>query len=274
VRASWARKALHTREQKLAQKSGTRFVFCTPLWSSYILREKWNPLYLFKTVGNPIRWSTCITTRHVALYRVHPCLASRDIMTCQKTNMLYHHHHHHGACPSKLTAAVVFPFLSLSSSLIHVHFFPHPVAHISPSFLSLLFKTFLLPQCSFGLYPLLTFTSFSLSLLSHSFRYPFICLSYRYSYTLIFETGKRYLQFGFCWCPSNGATIQPPFFPEGDRNCQLLMCSFSILFTVLLQLVSVLLLKQHLTLSSTWIKYGLYWTSSQWRKKKKKTSKS
>ena len=97
------------------------------------------------------------------LYRVHPCLASRDIMTCQKTNTLYHHHHHHGACPSKTTAAVVFPFLPLSSSLIHVHFFPTLRHLFPPPFsLSFLFKPYLLPQYSFGLYPLLTFTSFPL----------------------------------------------------------------------------------------------------------------
>jgi hypothetical protein len=62
---------------------------------------------------------------------------------------------------------------------------------------------------------------------------------------------KRHLQFSFCRCPSNGATIQPPVFPEDARNWQLLMRSSSIFFTVLLQLVLVLLLKQHLALSPT-----------------------
>jgi len=95
--------------------------------------------------------------------------------------------------------------------------------------------------------------------------------SFLYSYL---GNNKIYLQFSFCRCPSNGATIHPPVFPEGDRNWQLLMCSSSIFLTVLLQLVSVLqlvlvlLLKQHLALSSTWMKYGLYWTSSQCRKKR------
>jgi len=106
--------------RKTGAKERNTFCVLHPFPKFLHFARKMKPVCLSKTVGNPVCWSTCITTRHVALYRVHPCLASRD-MTCQKTNTLYHHHYH-GACPSKMTAAVVFPFLHLSSSLIRVHF--------------------------------------------------------------------------------------------------------------------------------------------------------
>jgi hypothetical protein len=191
-------------------------VFCAPSRSILHSVRKWYLVCVSKTAGKPVRWSACIRTRHVALYRVQSSLASRDIMTCQKTNTLcHHHHHHHGECTSKMTAEQFSLSYLYLLTLFTFTLFTHPVALISTFLslsLSLRFIAFVLTQYSFGFYPPLTFTSFPL--FSHT---PLATVlsavpSFLYSYL---GNNKRYLQFRFCRYPSNGATIQPPIFPRG-----------------------------------------------------------
>ena len=178
-------------------------------------------------------------------------------MTCQKTNTLYHHHHH-GECLSlqKQFSLSCFYLLTLFTFTL----FTHPVAFISLLSLSLSLSLSALKRFSY-LSILSVFLLFLHSLPSLFspilFGYHFICLPYRHSSPLILETANDTCSSVFVDVLVTALQSNLQFFPEDDRNWQLLMCSSPIFCIVLLQLVSVLLLvlvlllKQHLALSST-----------------------
>ena len=118
--------------------------------------------------------------------------------------------------PIKDDCRTVFPFLPLSSYFIYVHFIYPTCRTYFPLSLSLslsalkrfsylnILSVFILFLHSLpSLFsPILLWLSFYLSALS----------SFLYFYL---PNTKRYLQFRFCRCPSNGATIQRPVFPRG-----------------------------------------------------------